>query len=219
LQAFNITKDSDDPQGGKIGRDPKTGLPNGVLYDSATNPVWGALLRNSPYAVENLALYRHLVPYLNSLGVTSILDALTDDDMERAYYALDAQGGLTMHVSMAFRMNPDDYRTEIPRIASKRASQTAHTSVDYVKVLGDGNLEDGLADMLQPYGLATSRDHRISSHLKMPPPRAALRCSRGIAVPCSQKVLALARNTCKESTYTKTEEMVLDPTWLFRSSS
>ena len=153
LQAFNITKDSVDPQGGKIGRDPKTGLPNGVLYDLAARPVWGAL-RNSPYAVSTLALYRHLVPYLNSLGVTSILDALTDDDMERAYHALDAQGGLTMHVSMAFRINPDDYRTEIPRIASKRASQTAHTSVDYLKMFGDGNLEDGLADMLQPYGLA-----------------------------------------------------------------
>jgi predicted amidohydrolase YtcJ len=153
LQAFNITKDSVDPQGGKIGRDPKTGLPNGVIYDSATNPVYAALFRNSPYAVDNLAIFRHVVPYLNSLGLTAILDALTNDDIERGYHALDAEGGLTMHVSMAFRINPGDYRTEIPRIASKRASQTAHTSVDYVKVFGDGNLEDGLADMLQPYGL------------------------------------------------------------------
>ena len=153
LQACNITEKSVDPPGGKIGRDPKTGLPNGVLYDLAARPVWGAL-RNSPYAVDNLALYRRVVPRLNSLGVTAILDALTDDAMERAYHALDAQGGLTMHVSMAFRINPDDYRTEIPRIASKRASQTAHTSVDYVRMFGDGTLEDGLADMLQPYGLA-----------------------------------------------------------------
>jgi predicted amidohydrolase YtcJ len=153
LQAFNITKDSVDPRGGKIGRDPKTGLPNGVLYDAATNPVLAVLRRNSPYAVDNLAIYRQVIPYLNSLGLTSILDALADDDMERAYHALDAEGGLTMHVSMAFRINPDDYRTAIPRIASKRASQTAHTRVDYVKVFGDGNLEDGLADMLQPYRL------------------------------------------------------------------
>src|SRR4029453_1148649 len=87
LQAFNITKDSVDPRGGKIGRDPKTGLPNGVLYDAATNPVLAVLRRNSPYAVDNLAIYRDLVPYLNSLGLTSMLDALADDDMERAYHA------------------------------------------------------------------------------------------------------------------------------------
>jgi predicted amidohydrolase YtcJ len=157
LQAGNITENTKDPQGGKIGRVPGTERPNGVLYDSAARPVWDAL-RKSPYAVDilpdNLALYRRVVPRLNSLGVTAILDALTDNGMERAYHALDAEGGLTLHVSMAFRINPDDYRTEIPRIASKRASQTAHTSVDYVKVFGDGTLEDGLADMLQPYGLA-----------------------------------------------------------------
>jgi predicted amidohydrolase YtcJ len=157
LQAGNITEETDDPQGGKIGRVPGTRRPNGVLYDLAAHPVWNAL-RQSPYAgdilADPLALYPRVVPRLNSLGVTAILDALTDDGMERAYHALDAQGGLTLHVSMAFRINPDDYRTEIPRIASKRASQTAHTSVDYVKLFGDGTLEDGLADMLQRHKLA-----------------------------------------------------------------
>jgi predicted amidohydrolase YtcJ len=77
---------------------------------------------------------------------------MVDDDMESAYHRLDADGKLTMHVSLAFGVNPANYRTEIPRIAAKRARQTPHTRVDFVKVFADGNIEDNLAGMLAHNG-------------------------------------------------------------------
>ena len=151
LRAFGITRDTPDPAGGRIERDPATGEPAGVLRDAAHHAVLDAVLHGSSYAASTLELFRTAVPYLNSLGITSLLDALADDDIESAYHALDAEGRLSMNVSMAFDVQPETYREVIPRIAARRSHQTAHTRVDYVKVFADGNLEDGLAAML-PHG-------------------------------------------------------------------
>ena len=35
LEISGITKDTPDPVGGVVGRDPKTGIPNGILKDNA----------------------------------------------------------------------------------------------------------------------------------------------------------------------------------------
>lgn len=148
LREFKITRNTPDPAGGRIERDPRSGEPTGVLRDAAHHPVFDAVMRDSSYSAAASDLYRTAVPYLNGLGITAVLDALVDDDMEAAYHALDAAGALTLHVSMAFGVNPANYRTEIPRIAAKRARQTPHTRVDFVKVFADGNVEDNLASML-----------------------------------------------------------------------
>ena len=148
LREFKITRDTPDPAGGRIERNPSSGEPTGVLRDAAHDRVLDAVLHNSTYAASTKDLFSTAVPYLNSLGITSILDAMVDDDMEAAYHRLDEDGKLTLHVSLAFPVNPTNYRTEIPRIAAKRMRQTAHTRVDFVKVFADGNIEDHLASML-----------------------------------------------------------------------
>jgi hypothetical protein len=148
LRTLGITRDTPDPAGGSIDHNPKTGEPNGVLHDAANRPLTAMIHRESSYAADTASLYGTAIPYLNSLGVTALLDALVDDDAEAAYHALDARGELSMNVSLAFVVTADNFRTEIPRIAAKRAQQSTHTRIDYVKVFGDGNLEDGLAFML-----------------------------------------------------------------------
>jgi predicted amidohydrolase YtcJ len=152
LKAFGITRNTPQPSGGRIEIDPATGEPAGVLRDAAHEAVIAAVLHDSTYAASTLDLYRTAVPYLNGLGITSILDALADDDIEAAYQALDKEGKLNLNVSLAFGINPSNYRTEIPRIAAKRAHQSAHTRVDYIKVFADGNIEDKLAFMLPQNG-------------------------------------------------------------------
>ena len=152
LQAFKITRDTPNPVGGRIERNPRSGEPTGILRDAAHNPVLNAVLHDSTYAASTADLFRTADPYLNGLGIMSIIDAMVDDDMETAYHRLDADGKLTMHVSLAFGVNPANYRTEIPRIAAKRERQTPHTRVDFVKVFADGNIEDNLASMLPHNG-------------------------------------------------------------------
>ena len=123
-----------------------------MLHDSAAWPIIDAAQSGSAYGGPARELFAKALPYLNTLGITSILDALATDETEAGYHALDAEGKLTMNVSLAFMVTAANYRTEIPRIAAKRAHQTPHTRVDFIKVFADGNLEDNLADMLPVKG-------------------------------------------------------------------
>jgi len=148
LRMLGLTRDTPDPAGGSYDHDPATGQLNGVLHDAANRRLTVIIQRESSYAADTANLLSTAIPYLNSLGITSLLDALVDDDAEAAYHALDARGDLTMNVSLAFVATADNFRTEIPRIAAKRAKQSSHTRIDYVKLFDDGNHEDSLAFML-----------------------------------------------------------------------
>lgn len=159
LKTFGITRDTPQPSGGRIEHDPANGEPTGVLRDAAHEAVLAAVLHDSSYAASTVDLYRTAVPYLNGLGITSVLDALADDDIEAAYQALDKEGQLSLNVSLAFGVNPAHYRTEIPRIAAKRIHQSAHTRIDFVKVFADGNIEDKLAFMLPRNGQPATKGY------------------------------------------------------------
>jgi predicted amidohydrolase YtcJ len=152
LRNFKITRDTPNPAGGSIEHDARSREPTGVLHDAAAWPVINAAQTGSAYGGPAQLLFANALPYLNTLGITSILDALVTDEMEAGYHALDAAGKLTMNVSLAFMVTADNYRTEIPRIAAKRANQTPHTRIDFIKVFADGNIEDNLADMLPVTG-------------------------------------------------------------------
>jgi predicted amidohydrolase YtcJ len=159
LSEFKIMRDTPDPAGGSIERDPRTHEPTGVLHDAAAWPLINAAQTGSAYGGPARELFAKALPYLNTLGITSILDALVTDEMEAGYHALDAEGKLTMNVSLAFMVTADNYRMEIPRIAAKRAKQTRHTRIDFIKVFADGNLEDNLADMLAVKGKPNIATH------------------------------------------------------------
>ena len=152
LQAFSISRDTPDPVGGRIVRNPATGEPTGALLDAANHGVKAEIRSRSAYAARQVDLHRTVVPHLNSLGITSMLDAYATDDIEAAYRALDREGGLSMRVSLAFAVTADKFRAEVPRIAAKRAQNTERIKIDFLKVFADGNAEDGLANMLEPDG-------------------------------------------------------------------
>jgi len=148
MKEFSITRDTPDPQGGRILKDPKTHEPTGILQDAAAFRIVNAVRTGSTYAATATDLHRTAISYLNGLGITSILDPSIDDDLEAGYRELDAAGTLTMRVSLAFKVFPDTYRTLIPQIAAKRSKESNNIRIDFVKVFADGNIEDNLANML-----------------------------------------------------------------------
>jgi predicted amidohydrolase YtcJ len=154
MQEFSIARDTPDPPGGRILRDPQTQEPTGVLQDAAGFRIENAIRTASTYAATARELHRSAIPYLNSIGITSLLDASVDDDLEAGYRELDSLGSLPMRVSLAFKVFPDNYRTLIPIIATKRKVRSDHIRVDFIKVFADGNLEDNLANMLGEGGEA-----------------------------------------------------------------
>jgi predicted amidohydrolase YtcJ len=153
LAAFNIDRDTKSPAGGQIVRDPTTGEATGELMDAATFPVWSKIQHDSTYAESTAQLLKDAMAHLNSLGITSVLDAFADDDAAAAYHELDRGGKLTMRVTLAVPVLPTNYRTEVARIAAQRAGwQSARVRLDYIKAFGDGNDEVGLSSILNHDG-------------------------------------------------------------------
>jgi hypothetical protein len=153
LREFGIGPDTPSPAGGEIVRDATTHEPTGMLIDAANRAVTDRIQHDSPYAVPTPELFRLAMAHLNSLGITSILDAFVDADAAAAYHALDTSGRLTMRVTLAVPVLPDNFRAEIPRIAAHRADwQSENVRLDFVKVLADGNGEVGLASLLRHDG-------------------------------------------------------------------
>lgn len=153
LEAFGIDRNAPAPAGGEIVRDPSSGEPTGMLIDAAGYRIVYAIQHDSPYAIPTRELLRLAMQHLNSLGITSLLDASVDDDAAAAYQALDRAGELSMRVSLAMRVTPANYRERIPQIAATRDQlRSTRVRVDYVKVFADGNAEVGLSSLLNHDG-------------------------------------------------------------------
>jgi len=153
LKSFGIGHDTKSPPGGEIVRDPRSGEPSGELIDSANEIIWRAIMHESGYGASTEELLRSAMAHLNSLGITSILDAYTEDDEAQAYHDLDLRGQLTMRVSIAPPVDPGNYRARIDQIAGRRTAwQSPRVRLDFVKVFADGNAEVGLASLLNHDG-------------------------------------------------------------------
>ena len=91
LKLANVTRQTLDPPGGVIVRDPKTGEPTGVLKDAAQSFVWKVF--PTPSFEEKLAAARAATNHAASVGVTSVQDMSAGTDVG-AYQALVDRGEL-----------------------------------------------------------------------------------------------------------------------------
>jgi len=79
LRLAGVTRQTPDPPGGLIVRDPKTGEPTGVLKDAAMSYVWRVVPASS--FEEKLAAARAATNHAASLGVTSVQDMSAGSDV------------------------------------------------------------------------------------------------------------------------------------------
>ena len=150
LAIAKITKDTPDPAGGRIDRDPKTGEPLGGLQDSAMGLVSS---HAPPYTdAERLEGLRDAVKMLNGLGITSFQDASVDEDSLRAYRALDEMGELTMRVVASLWWERDKGDEQIAGFIEARKKYTrGRVRATTVKIMQDGVMEVQTAALLKPY--------------------------------------------------------------------
>ena len=153
LQLVGVTKDTPDPEGGKIVRDSKTGEPNGLLLEEAKTfvehrlPDWTA----EQYQAGVLEMVR----LAHSYGLTGIKDADASVPLLKAYRQVDQAGNLSLHVAAAIstpfgrRDTPLDYDL-LETLRDEYASEHVHTR--FVKIYEDGVPTTArTAAMLEPY--------------------------------------------------------------------
>lgn len=158
LAMVGITKDTPHPQGGKIGKDAKTGEPTGILYDSAGDELMHKALAKTPKL--QAARYQAILnsqELLAKHGITSAVNA-------RVYWIrgnlepwLKAQQQNTLKARniMALWAYPhldDDYQLKQLK-AMYQNDKASLLRVNKVKFYSDGVPDLNSAAVLDPYGV------------------------------------------------------------------
>ncbi|MCI0493361.1 amidohydrolase family protein [candidate division KSB1 bacterium] len=145
LNLAGITKDTPDPQGGEVKKDPATGEPTGILTDNAQSFV-GAFIP-SPTKEQLKQSIKTAIEQANSLGVTSIQDNSSSADLE-VYQELFRAGELTLRIN-AWRHNY--YHKNFEAIGILPNFGNEWLRIGTMKVFVDGSMGAGTALFYQPY--------------------------------------------------------------------
>jgi predicted amidohydrolase YtcJ len=155
LQIAGITKDTPDPPGGQIIRDPATGEPTGALQEEARHLV--KKFMPPVTAQEKVAALRSSVRILNAWGITGIQDASVEGEEElRVYKTLEVSGELSLRVVAAMSWYPNEGMEQLETlIALRQRYSSALIDASTVKIWQDGVMENYTAAMLEPYRIAS----------------------------------------------------------------
>jgi predicted amidohydrolase YtcJ len=103
LALAGITRDTPDPQGGEIWKDPN-GEPSGLLMDNAARLVTGLLPR--PNEAQKLSGLERVLALVNSHGITSAGNPSGSPEDAALFRKLRDSGRLTVRVDFAYNVDP-----------------------------------------------------------------------------------------------------------------
>jgi len=152
LELAKITRDTKDPEDGRIERD-ALGEPTGFLVDGAVGLVLGVMEKPTPE--KRLEKLRWVLPQLHAVGITSYLEANTDPETVDAYIELARRYELDARVTMALESSGADTDTELARLADlrDRVGKQPLLRADFIKLFADGVMEHPTqtAALLSPF--------------------------------------------------------------------
>jgi len=150
LEIAGINKDTPDPVGGRIERDPQTGEPSGTLRELAADLVSKHLpeLTSEDYLLGA----RRGLEMANRFGITSLLEASATDKILDAYAELDRRGELSARVLASIYVDPTKGEAQVEDLIAKRQRyQGKNLRATAVKIFADGVIESHTAALLAPY--------------------------------------------------------------------
>jgi predicted amidohydrolase YtcJ len=149
LELAGITRDTPDPVGGRIERDPD-GTPAGSLHETAGDLV--ERLLPVPGEDEWLAAFELAQAYLHSLGITAWQDAIVTPDNLAVYRRAAEKGLLTARVEAALWWERTKGAEQVDElIARSAAGSYGRLRANSVKIMLDGVLETFTGAMIDPY--------------------------------------------------------------------
>ena len=151
LEIAGIDKDTLDPENGSIKRDPETGIATGTLFESASLMI-SSKIPPSTSEQNDAAIYRAM-QHANSLGITSMFDALTKPEDLASFDRLYKSDRLPIHLRTAIWWMTDDLRLKpigtLKVLIEKYNSDGVKT--DAIKIMLDGVMEGATAAQLENY--------------------------------------------------------------------
>ncbi len=151
LEKAKITKDTPDPDGGRIERDPKTGEPSGTLRETAFKLIEDVIPEHSLEEQKNALIeYQKMAA---RAGITLVHDAMLDNESVKAYNELAMENQLKMRFRGSITMEADqDIGTQVDLVLAEKAKNThPYFQTLSAKIFVDGVIEGGTAYLLEPY--------------------------------------------------------------------
>lgn len=145
LELAGITKNTRDPDGGLIERNPETGEPTGILKDNAMDLVSKVI--PLPSLEENIEAALRALEEARKLGITSVQDMTQPDEFE-AYKKILADGNLTCRI---YSIWPIDKYENIVRAGVTVLTDEGLIKRGGLKAYADGSLGASTAWFFEPY--------------------------------------------------------------------
>ncbi len=154
LKKLGITRDTPQPNNGKIIRDER-GEPTGLVVGAAH--ILGPLRRSRPQTYEDtLWAIRQMQKAYNAVGITSTLDRGQGAEGVRAYQDLRRQDALTVRTNVTYtislRGGPKEVDEEMRRIPLLTGMGDDWVRIGPIKTVVDGGILLGTAYMREPWG-------------------------------------------------------------------
>ncbi len=151
LERANISKDTPDPDGGRIERNPETGEPTGTLRETAFKLIKDVIPKHSLEERKNALIeYQKMAA---KAGITLVHDAMLDSVSITAYNELAEAGQLTMRFrgSITFEADQDIQPQVKLMLAEREENIHPYFQTLSAKIFVDGVIEGGTAYLLEPY--------------------------------------------------------------------
>ncbi len=154
IGASGITKDTPDPPGGEIQKDPVTGEPTGIFKESAQRLLEYDAVEVDRTPEETAALrdqgWEQMLEHTRSLGVTSIQHPGGGD--AETYQRMMDQGRLTVRVDVAGSLTDDPERlAAYDSLRTRYPPEGNWIRFGMLKGFMDGTLGSGTAMFFEPY--------------------------------------------------------------------
>ncbi|HUQ11327.1 MAG TPA: amidohydrolase [Steroidobacteraceae bacterium] len=170
LEVASITRTTPDPADGRIERDAR-GEPTGFLVDGATGLALSMM--DKPTPEKRMEALRRVLPMLHTVGITSYLEANTDEPTVLAYAQFAKLGELTARVTVAFESSGESSPAEFERLEAlrKQLAGNALFRADFIKLFADGVMEypTQTAALLAPYNDAQGKPGKSTGKLYLTP--------------------------------------------------
>lgn len=145
LKLAGITKNTPDPDGGIIERDPVTGEPTGILKDNAMDLVFNVI--PLPSLEDNIEGVLRALEEARKLGITSVQDMTEPGELE-AYQQIAKEGKLTCRI---YSVWPISRYEDIVRAGITVRNEEGLIRRGALKGYADGSLGASTAWFFEPY--------------------------------------------------------------------
>jgi len=151
LEALKVTRETRDPQGGVIDRDPASGEPTGLLREKASESALNAIPEYSMEEIKNglEQAFKDLLTW----GITTVHEAEAAPRFVQAYQELKAEGKLAIRVNLLIpnEHSDEDLLSSIARLGIRGGFGNEWLKVTGIKFFADGSLGGHTAALNEPY--------------------------------------------------------------------